>query len=111
MLAGCDRPLGPTMVVEDVVVDVERRTPDTSDDGVQADVLTPGDALRADGGRPSLLMPAGTHARWRVTVPERATLRFAFGVQGDGKRDASRSAVRFTVSVDGAPAFTRDVNP
>jgi arylsulfatase A-like enzyme len=111
MLAACDRALGPTMTVEDVVDDLERRRPDASDADVRSDVLTPGDALRGDGGRPSLLMPAGTTARLRLTIPERATLRFAVGVQGDGRRDKSRSAVRFTVSVDGAPVFTRDVNP
>jgi arylsulfatase A-like enzyme len=111
MLAACDRGLGPTMIVEDVVEDLDRRRPDASDDGVRADVLTPGDALRGDGGRPSLVMAPGTAARFRLAVPERAVLRFAVGVQGDGRRDKTRSAIRFAVSVDGAPVFAREVNP
>jgi arylsulfatase A-like enzyme len=111
LVGACDRTLPPTVVAEEVVDDLDRRAPDARDDAVRSDVLAPGDRLRGEGGRPSLVMPPGTAARWRLAVPERAMLRFGLGVQGDGRRDTARSAVRFTVSIDGTPVFTREVNP
>jgi arylsulfatase A-like enzyme len=111
LATACDRGLPRTIAVEDVVVDLDRRPPDAHDAGVAPAVLAPGDPLRGDGARPGLAMPPGTAARWRVTLPAHPTLRFALGVVGDGRRDEARSAVRFTVAVDGHVVFTRDVNP
>ena len=94
-------------MVEDVVAELARARP--------ADVvwatLDPGDALRADGARDSAVLAPGASTTWRIAVPAGAALRFGIGVEGDKQRDDTRAALRFTVALDGQPAFARDVNP
>jgi arylsulfatase A-like enzyme len=104
----CERGLPPTLVVEDVVADLAR---DGADRSRAWTSLDPGDALRADGARDSLVMPPGGTTTWRIAVPDAAALRFGVGVEGAGKRDDSRAGLRFTVAIDGASAFAREVNP
>ena len=111
LVAACRSSLPPTIVVDDVVANLDAREPDASDAGVHTAVVAPGDPLRGEGGRPARITPPGTAARWRVAVPERGILRFAIGVEGDGRRDSARAAIRFTVTVDDTQIFTRDVNP
>ncbi len=108
LAVGCEHGLPPTLVVEDVVADLARERP--AADFAWAS-LDPGDALRADGARESLVMAPGHSTTWRVAVPAGAALRFGIGVEGEKQRDDARGALRFTVALDGRPAFTRDVNP
>jgi len=106
--AACERGLPPTLVVEDVVSDLAR---DGADPARAWTSLDPGDALRADGARDSLVMAPGATTTWRIAVPDAGALRFGVGVEGTGKRDDSRAGLRFTITIDGAPAFAREVNP
>jgi len=108
LAVGCEHGLPPTLVVEDVVADLARERPGA--DAAWA-ALDPGDALRADGARESLVMAPDHSATWRVAIPAGAALRFGIGVEGEKQRDDTRAALRFTVTLDGRPAFTRDVNP
>ena len=107
LAAGCERGLPPTLVVEEVVAELARARPA----GGAWATLDPGDALRADGARESLVLAPGSSTAWRVEVPAGAALRFGIGVEGDKQRDDTRAALRFTVAIDGRAAFTRDVNP
>ncbi|HXJ33731.1 MAG TPA: sulfatase [Candidatus Eisenbacteria bacterium] len=101
-----DAPLGPTLTVEDVVQHL-----DADLGGGERELVDPGDALRGDGARTGLVLAPGAKTSVRVAVPERAALRFGVGVAGDKTRDDSRTGVRFTLTVDGTPLFTRTVNP
>jgi arylsulfatase A-like enzyme len=78
---------------------------------VRRGLLEPGDRLRGEGHRPSLVLPPPARVRFRVHAPPGAALRFAVGVEGEGARDPGRSAVRFTVAVAGRDAWAREVNP
>ena len=98
--------LGPTMLVEDVVRDLDAQVP-----SLPRIVADPGEALLGDGARTAVVLAPGTATRIRVSVPERAAFRFAIGVAGDKVRDRGRAGLRFTVAVDGAPRFARVVNP
>lgn len=81
-------------------------------DGLRAGSLEPAPLLEpGTGRRPALLAPPPSRLRWRVQVPPHAALRFAVGVQGDGRRDSGRSAIRFVVAVDGAVRWSRTVDP
>jgi len=110
LAGGCERGLPPTIVIEDVVADLAGDRA-----AVGADLawgpLDPGDALRGDGARESLVMAPGRSATWRLAVPDYAALRFGVGVAGTKQRDDARAGLRFTVAVDGQPTFARDVNP
>lgn len=71
-----------------------------------APLLEPGTGRRA-----ALLAPPPSRVRWRVEVPAHAVLRFAAGVQGDGRRASGRSAVRFVVTIDGIRRWSRIIDP
>jgi arylsulfatase A-like enzyme len=103
---GAPPPLADTMVVEDVVRDLAGEVA-----ALPRTLVDPGDALRGDGARTGMVMAPGNAARLRVAVPAHAALRFGIGVAGDKVRDRGRAGVRFAVAVDGAPRFTRIVNP
>jgi len=81
-------------------------------DPVRPGAIEPADRLKQGGGqRPGLVTPPRSRVRWRVGVPAGAALRFAVGVQGDGRRDDSRSGIRFSLAVDGETRWTRALNP
>jgi arylsulfatase A-like enzyme len=103
--------LPPTLVVEDVVRELGDVPFARADATVHPDRLLPGDPLRADGGRASVVMPPGSRAAWRIAVEPRTALRFGVGVEGADGRDRSAAGFRFTIAVDGARAYTRVVNP
>ena len=109
--AGCGAPaVPPDIVVEDVVEDLMLRAPDTATP-VELASLDPGEALRGDGARTSLLAAPGSSFVWRVAVPPDAALRFGLGVHGAKRRDDRHAGLVFTVTVDGEPLFARTVNP
>lgn len=110
LAVACDPVLPPQLELEDVAAELVRDRPDPGPD-VRWGQLDPGEALRADGGRQSLIVPPGRPIVWRVTVPDGGVLRFGFGVEGDKQRDPSRAALRFAVSIDGKAVFGQDVNP
>jgi arylsulfatase A-like enzyme len=106
-----------TLTTEEVVADlsaafdpsaVERQAPDAP---VRRGDIEPGDPLRGDGIRASLVAPAPSRLRFALDVPADAALRFAAGVEGTKKREEGRSAVRFAVAVDGRQVFSRTVDP
>jgi arylsulfatase A-like enzyme len=105
------------IVVEDVVADLSRELDRThvareaADDPVRAGELRPGNRLDREGERPSLIAPPPASLRFPVEVPPGGVLRFSVGVQGDGRRDPQRSAVRFTAAVDGRSLWTTSLNP
>jgi arylsulfatase A-like enzyme len=109
LAAACGHGPPPELQVEDVVADLSAGADDGP--GVTRAPLDPGDALRGDGARTALVVVPGATITRRVAVPEGGALRFGFGVDGSGRREAARSAVRFTVAVDGEAVFGRDVNP
>src|SRR5262245_52753785 len=110
-VSGCDR-LPSRMTIEQVVAELKPAAPSggPSDAEVRR-VLQPGD--RAGGGapRPALVAPLGTPLTARVQVPESTVLRFSAGVEGEKRRDTSRSGIEFRVSVDGREAYRERINP
>jgi len=109
LASACGRPLPQTLEIEDVVAEL---TPGT-DVGPDArwGRLDPGDALRADGARDSVIPTPGRAVTWQVVVPDDGALHVGFGVEGDGHRDDARSGLRFVVAVDGREVLARDVDP
>jgi len=109
--------LPPTVVIDDLVSDLSQSLGSatvvggTPGDPVRAGDIRPGDRLAGQGERPSLIVPPPARVRFTVDVPQGAALRFAVGVQGDGRRDTQRSGVRFMLVVDGREVWTRTVNP
>ena len=63
------------------------------------------------GYRTALIAPAPTLLRYRVAVPERASLRFGAGVEPPDRIDPAARGVRFTVRVDERRVFSRVLNP
>jgi arylsulfatase A-like enzyme len=106
-----------SIVVEDVVADFSheldrsRVAQEVAGDPVRAGEIRPGNRLDREGERPTLITPPPARLRFPVEVPRGGVLRFGVGVQGDGRRDPERSAVRFTVEVDGRQVWTSSVNP
>lgn len=106
-----------TIAVEELVRDLSRTLDPAAvmtqapGDPTRAGELRPGDPLMGQGARPGLLTPPPSQLRFRLDVPADGALTFAVGVQGDGKRDRTRSAVRFAVVVDGEELWNRTVNP
>jgi arylsulfatase A-like enzyme len=94
------------MTVEDVVADLGTAVADAP-----VAVLDPGDPLRGDGARRSVVLAPGTRTTFAVGVPANAALRFGVGVDGDKTRDLSRTGLRFTLAVDGKERFRRTINP
>jgi arylsulfatase A-like enzyme len=78
---------------------------------VRRAVLQPG--YRAGCGAPhdALVTPPGAAVRFRVDVPPDGALRFSVGVDGDKENHPEQSGVDFRVTVNGAEAFARAVNP
>ena len=109
--------LPPTVVIDDLVSDLSQSLGSATvmggspGDPVRAGDIRPGDRLAGQGERPSLIVPPPARVRFTVDVPQGAVLRFAVGVQGDGRRDTQRSGVRFMLVVDGREVWTRTVNP
>jgi arylsulfatase A-like enzyme len=107
-LAGCrgERRLPDRMDVEETVLEL------SAPDGTRSGWIRPSGDFRAEGGhRLALVTPPPSVVRWRVRVPDGGALRFAVGVQGDGRRDTDAAGIRFAVDVDGREAFARVVNP
>jgi hypothetical protein len=66
--------VGPTLVVEDVLRQLDADvTPATHE------LVDPGDALRGDGARTASVVAPGTTARLRITVPPRLLSASASG--------------------------------
>src|SRR5439155_1492947 len=63
------------------------------------------------GYRTALIAPAPTLLRYRVAVPEQASLRFGAGVEPPDRIDPAAPGVRFTVRVDERRVFSRVLNP
>jgi arylsulfatase A-like enzyme len=105
------------LVVEDVVADLshdldhQRVAEEVAGDPVRTGELRPGNRLDREGERPTLITAPPARLRFPIEVPPGGVLRFAVGVQGDGRRDTERSAVRFIVAVDGRELWTTSVNP
>jgi arylsulfatase A-like enzyme len=97
--------LAPRLTLEEVVADL------SADAAVERERLQPGDPLRGDGPRASLIAPPPSHLAFRVDVPSDGGLRFSVGVEGSGRREPGRTGIRFSVRVDGREAWTRTVNP
>jgi len=107
---GCNRPLPPALTREDVVAELVRDLA-TPPAGARWGRLDPGDALRADGARQSLVVPPGGRVEWKVTVPEGGVLRAGMGVEGEKKSDDARAGLRFAIAVDGEPLHVQAINP
>src|SRR5438552_2484726 len=63
------------------------------------------------GYRTALIAPAPTLLRYRVAVPERASLRFGAGVEPPDRIDPAARGVRFTVRVDQRRVSSPVLNP
>src|SRR5439155_1279474 len=63
------------------------------------------------GYRTALIAPAPSLLRYRVAVPEQASLRFGAGVEPPDRIDPAAPGVRFTVRVDERRVFSRVLNP
>lgn len=110
-------PLPDTIAVEETVAHLSDALPadvvraQNAADPVREGLLEPGDRLREGGGhRPGLVAPPPARLGFRFDVPPDAALQFAVGVERAPGDDA-RSAVRFSVSVNGRETWSRDVNP
>src|SRR5713101_6256298 len=80
-------------------------------DPVRPGVIQPGEPLRGDGPRVSLVAPPRSRIHFALDVPRGAVLRFAVGVEGAKARRTGLSGVVFAVSVDGRRSYRRVVNP
>lgn len=118
LLAACQRDaLPPELRIERVVTDLAPPlAPGAAVEGpaareVQRVVMQPGD--RAGGGAPrdAVATPPGTALRFHVDVPPDGVLSFSAGVEGEKRRDTTRSGVEFRVSVDGRQAYRQVINP
>ncbi|HLY39532.1 MAG TPA: sulfatase [Candidatus Binatia bacterium] len=106
--------LPPHLTLEEVVADLSGEAAtaaDLSGGTVSRGPLQPGDPLRGDGARVSLLTPVPSRLGFRVDVPSGGALRFSIGVEGPGRRESGRSGILFSVRVDSREVWTRTVNP
>lgn len=114
---GGDADLPPRLRVETVVthlatrVDAEGVVQQPADDPVRLGVLQPGEGLASGNVRTALVTPAPSRVRFRIRVPTGGALLFGVGVEGERKRDLTRSGLRFTVKVDAREVWSRTVNP
>ena len=106
LLTACQRnALPPEISVERVVTDLAPPlAPGVAVEGpaaqeVQRVVMQPGEGAGAP--RDAVATPPGTALRFHVDVPPDGVLAFSTGVEGEKRRDTTRSGVEFRVTVDG----------
>ena len=110
--------LPPRIEIEEAVADVsatlERSA--VAQENPQAPVriggLTPSEKSNLNGGyhRAIIAVPPSL-LRFRLRVPARAFLRFSLAMDEEERRQPDAAGVRFTVHVDGRPAYARAINP
>src|SRR6516165_10434390 len=108
LLTACQRnALPPEISVERVVTDLAPPlAPGVAVEGpaareVQRVVMQPGDRAGDGVPRDAVAAPPGTALRFHVDVPSDGVLAFSAGVEGEKRRDTTRSGVEFRVTVDG----------
>jgi arylsulfatase A-like enzyme len=99
------------LTVEEVVAQLPDTLEGAGDTPIRRGPIQPGDPLRGDGPRASIIAPPGARIRFPVSVPADAALRFSVGVEGGAEKTPRSSGVRFSVSVDGREAWARVIDP
>lgn len=111
------RRLPPELTIEEVVAELPETlegaavVEEVHDAPVRRGFVQPGDPLRGDGPRPSVIAPPCSRIRLPVAVPSGGTLRFSVGVEGAQKGEPPPGAVRFSVRLDGEEAWEREIDP